>query len=142
MNRKIIRTYSELIQLETFEERFEYLRLDGMVGRDTFGFDRYLNQLFYNSLEWKQIRNFVISRDCGCDLGVIDHTIYGKVLIHHMNPLTKDDIINKTDYLLNPEYLICVSFETHQAIHYGNNNYINDNIPIQRRKNDTCPWRH
>lgn len=142
MNRKIIRTYSELIQLETFEERFEYLRLDGMVGRDTFGFDRYLNQLFYNSLEWKQIRNFVISRDCGCDLGVIDHEIYGKVLIHHMNPLTKDDIINKTDYLLNPEYLICVSFETHQAIHYGNNNYINDNIPIQRRKNDTCPWRH
>lgn len=142
MNRKIIRTYSELIQLETFEERFEYLRLDGMVGRDTFGFDRYLNQLFYNSLEWKQIRNFVISRDCGCDLGVIDHAIYGKVLIHHMNPLTKDDIINKTDYLLNPEYLICVSFETHQAIHYGNNNYINDNIPIQRRKNDTCPWRH
>ena len=142
MNRKIIRTYSELIQLETFEERFEYLRLDGMVGKDTFGFDRYLNQLFYNSLEWKQIRNFVISRDCGCDLGVMDHEIYGKVLIHHMNPLTKDDIINKTDYLLNPEYLICVSFETHQAIHYGNNNYINDNIPIQRRKNDTCPWRH
>jgi hypothetical protein len=142
MNRKIIRTYSELIQLETFEERFEYLRLDGMVGKDTFGFDRYLNQLFYNSLEWKQIRNFVISRDCGCDLGVIDHEIYGKVLIHHMNPLTRDDIINKTDYLLNPEYLICVSFETHQAIHYGNNNYINDNIPIQRRKNDTCPWRH
>ena len=142
MNRKIIRTYSELIQLETFEERFEYLRLDGMVGKDTFGFDRYLNQLFYNSLEWKQIRNFVISRDCGCDLGVIDHEIYGKVLIHHMNPLTKDDIINKTDYLLNPEYLICVSFETHQAIHYGNNNYINDNIPIQRKKNDTCPWRH
>ena len=142
MNRKIIRTYSELIQLETFEERFEYLRLDGMVGKDTFGFDRYLNQLFYNSLEWKQIRNFVISRDCGCDLGVMDHEIYGKVLIHHMNPLTKDDIINKTDYLLNPEYLICVSFETHQAIHYGNNNYINDNIPIQRKKNDTCPWRH
>ena len=142
MNRKIIRTYSELIQLETFEERFEYLRLDGMVGKDTFGFDRYLNQLFYNSIEWKQIRNFVISRDCGCDLGVIDHEIYGKVLIHHMNPLTKDDIINKTDYLLNPEYLICVSFETHQAIHYGNNKYINDNIPIQRRKNDTCPWRH
>ena len=142
MMNKNIKTYSELVKLKTFEERFEYLRLDGKVGEDTFGFDRYLNQLFYNSPEWKQIRNFVIARDLGCDLGINDHEIYDKILIHHMNPLTKEDILNKTEYLLNPEYLICVSFETHQAIHYGDSSYAKTKVIIERRKNDTCPWRH
>ena len=139
---KIIKTYSELISLPTFEERLEYLRLYGQVGEDTFGFDRYLNQLFYSSPEWKKIRQQVIIRDFGCDLGIRDHEISEKIYIHHMNPLTKEDIINKTEFLLNPEYLICVSYNTHQIIHYGNREFIYKQDPIIRSKNDTCPWRH
>lgn len=140
---KTIRTYSELIKLQTFEERFEYLRLDGNVGEDTFGFDRYLNQMFYNSTEWRNLRNFIIARDGGCDLGVSGYGICGKILIHHINPLTKEDILNKTKFLLDPEYLISSSDGTHKAIHYGNSEYLYKfNQPITRTKNDTCPWRH
>ena len=141
MNQKIIRTYSELIRLPTFEERFEYLRLDRLVGKDTFGFDRYLNQLFYESNEWKAIRNYIITRDSGCDLAIPELEILGRIYIHHINPLTKEDILDKTEYLLNPEYLVCTSFDTHQAIHYGNMDRLPKG-PIIRTKNDTCPWRH
>ena len=143
MNQTIIRTYSELITLETFEERFLYLKLDGSIVEDTFGFDRYLNQLFYHSPEWKQVRNFVITRDMGCDLAIPDHEIINQqILIHHMTPLTKEDIINKSDYLLNPEYLICTTKKTHNAIHYGDERILDPIAPIVRTKNDQCPWRH
>lgn len=136
----IIRTYSELIRLPTFEERYQYLRLKGRVGEDTFGFDRYLNQIFYKSDEWLSIRDEVITRDNGCDLGIPGREIRERILIHHMNPITKDDILNRTDFLLNPEYLICTIKNTHDAIHYGNEQTLIKD-PIQRRKNDTCPWR-
>lgn len=137
-----LRTYSELKQLKTFEERYEYLKLDGKVGEETFGFDRYLNQKFYKSKEWRDIRNFVIRRDLGCDLGISDREIVDEeILIHHMNPITKDDIINKTDLLLNPEYLITTIDNTHKAIHYGNEEMLYK-PPVERFKNDTCPWKH
>ena len=135
-----IKTYSELIQIPTFEERFEYLRLNGSVGQETFGFDRYLNQTFYRSNAWKKIRDFVIIRDNGCDLGVDGYEIYDKILIHHMNPITANDIHRATDILLNPEYLICVTHNTHNAIHYGDDNLLPKG-PIIRTPNDTCPWR-
>ena len=135
-----IRTYSELILLPTFEERFEYLRLDGKVGEDTFGFDRYLNQLFYRSQEWRKIRDYIIVRDNACDLGVEGCDIYSKVLIHHMNPITARDIEKRTELLLDPEYLICTTHNTHNAIHYGDENLIIKS-PIVRTKNDTCPWK-
>ena len=135
-----IRCYSELVEIPTFEERFRYLQLNGSVGQDTFGFDRYMNQAFYQSREWKRVRDFVILRDNGCDLGVDGYTIYGKVLIHHMNPITAKDIAAVSDYLMNPEYLICVSHTTHNAIHYGDENLIPKG-PIIRTPNDTCPWR-
>ena len=136
-----IRTYSELITLPTFKERYEYLRLGGRVGEDTFGFDRYLNQAFYKSEEWRSIRNHVITRDNGCDLGMEGHEIFGRILIHHMNPIRKEDIINRSDILLNPEYLICTIKNTHDAIHYGDESLLVI-APVERRKNDTCPWRH
>ena len=140
-----IRTYSELIMLPTFEERYEYLRLDGKVGEETFGFDRYLNQLFYKSDEWLSIRNTVILRDTGCgdycrDLGVEGYDIHGRILVHHMNPLTKEDILNRSEFLLNPDYLICTTDNTHKAIHYGDKNLL-ITAPVERVKNDTCPWR-
>ena len=136
-----IRTYSELITLSTFEERYKYLQLSSSIGEETFGFDRYLNQNFYRSKEWKRIRDFVIIRDNGCDLGVEDRTIYGKIIIHHMNPVRTKDIQDVSDYLLNPEYLICTTHQTHNAIHYGDENLLVSN-PIERTANDTCPWRH
>ena len=136
-----IRTYSELITLSTFEERYKYLQLSSSIGEETFGFDRYLNQNFYRSKEWKRIRDFVIIRDNGCDLGVEDRTIYGKIIIHHMNPIRTKDIQDVSDYLLNPEYLICTTHQTHNAIHYGDENLLVSN-PIERTANDTCPWRH
>lgn len=139
MNTKI-RTYSELITIPTFEERFEYLRLDGRVGEETFGFDRYLNQVFYKSKEWLQIRDYVITRDNGCDLGIEGHEIYGKVLVHHMNPISKEDILRRSDWLLNPEYLISTIKNTHDAIHYGDASLL-ITAPIERKPNDTCPWR-
>ena len=142
MSQKNIRTYSDLIKLPTFEERYEYLKLGGAVGEETFGFDRYLNQIFYNSDEWKSIRSYVITRDTGCDLGVSDREIRGnKILVHHMNPITKEDIINRSDILLNPEYLITTVKNTHDAIHYGDSELLYQG-PIERTKNDTCPWRH
>ena len=138
---KIIRTYSELITLPTFEERYEYLRLDGTVCEETFGFDRYLNQEFYQrSQEWRRIRDYVIIRDQGCDLGIEDREIQGKILVHHMNPITKDDLLKRSKFLLDPEYLICTLKSTHDAIHYGNENLLMKG-PVQRTLYDTCPWR-
>ena len=115
----MLRCYSELLQLPTFKERYEYLRLDGVVGEETFGFDRYLNQIFYNSQEWKDIRRKIIIRDNGCDLGLDGYEIRGKILIHHMNPIRQQDILLRTDLVLNPEYLIATTLSTHNAIHYG-----------------------
>lgn len=135
-----IRTYSELVHLSTFEERYQYLRLSGVVGKDTFGFDRYLNQNFYRSAAWKRVRDQVIIRDNGCDLGMEDRIIQGKILIHHMNPITDKDILDLTDFLLDPEYLICVSHVTHNAIHYGDEDQLLK-MPTARFKNDTCPWK-
>ena len=136
----MIKTYSELLKLPTFMERYEYLKLDGIVGQETFGFDRYLNQSFYKSREWRKIKDEVIVRDNGCDLGVEGFDIYGRIYIHHMNPITVDDIIQQTELLLNPEYLICTSFNTHQAIHYGDETNLTL-LPKERSKNDTCPWK-
>ena len=136
-----IKTYSELILLPTFEERFKYLQLNGRVGDDTFGFDRYINQKFYRSAEWKRIRDLVIMRDNGCDLALEGYEIYGRILIHHMNPITVKDVELSTEYLMNPEYLICVTHNTHNAIHYGDDKLINKG-PVVRTKNDTCPWKH
>ena len=135
-----IKTYSELIRLATFEERYNYLRLNGRIGEDTFGFDRYLNQVFYRSQKWKSVRDFVIIRDNGCDLGINDREIYGKILIHHMNPITIRDIEKESAFLLDPEFLICTSHNTHNAIHYGDEKQL-ILAPIERTKNDTCPWR-
>lgn len=138
---KSIKTYSELITLPTFEERYEYLRLDGTVCEETFGFDRYLNQEFYQrSREWKRIRDFVIIRDQGCDLGIEGREIQGKILVHHMNPITKDDLLKGSKFLLDPEYLICTLKSTHDAIHYGDENLLMKG-PVQRTLYDTCPWR-
>ena len=133
--------YSELKQLNTFEERFEYLKLKGNVGKDTFGFDRYLNQQFYKSKEWKQVRDQVIIRDGGCDLGIPGHDIYGKVYIHHIEPLTPEDIETSSDNMLNPNNLICVSLETHNAIHYGDSSILKKNQIVERKPNDECPWK-
>lgn len=141
MMKKNIRTYSELSKLKTFRERYEYLKLDGTVGEETFGFDRYINQMFYKSEEWKRIRNYVITRDNGCDLGIPDRKIVNSViLVHHMNPITKEDIINKNEILLDPEYLITTIKPTHDAIHYGDESLLAEDLVI-RSKNDTCPWK-
>lgn len=136
----IIRTYSELIRLPTFEERYRYLRLNGSVGKDTFGFDRIFNQIFYRSREWKSVRNEVILRDGACDLGVEGHEIYGRIIIHHMNPISLEDIQENSDFLMNPEYLITTMHLTHNAIHYGDEDLL-PKAPIERRPNDTCPWK-
>lgn len=136
-----MKTYRELIALPTFDERFRYLQLSGSVGKETFGFERYLNQRFYSSAEWKRIRREVILRDNGCDLGIPDRVIYGKVYIHHMNPVSREGILSQSELLLNPEYLICVSHETHNAIHYGDENLL-VTVPPERKPNDTCPWKN
>lgn len=137
----IIRTYKELQRLETFEERFDYLNLNGKVGKDTFGFDRYINQQFYTSGEWRALRDFVIVRDNGCDLGIKGHDITGqKIIIHHMNPISPKDIVDQSDYLMNPDYLITTILNTHNAIHYGDKSLLVI-APIERRANDTCPWK-
>lgn len=139
--KKNIRTYSELSKLKTFRERYEYLKLDGTVGEETFGFDRYINQMFYKSEEWKRIRNYVITRDNGCDLGIQDRKIVDSViLVHHINPITKEDIINKNEILLDPEYLITTIKPTHDAIHYGDESLLAEDLVV-RSKNDTCPWK-
>ena len=136
-----IRTYSELITIPTFEERYKYLKIGGKVGEETFGFERYLNQEFYKSHEWQSIRRQVIVRDLGCDLGIEGREIHGKIIVHHMNPITIDDIIEVSDFLLNPEYLICTLKSTHDAIHYGDESLL-IKAPVERTKNDTCPWKH
>lgn len=135
-----IRTYSELSKLQTFEERYAYLKLSGAVGKDTFGYDRYLNQIFYRSQEWKSIRDKVIIRDEGCDLGVEGYEIHGRIYIHHMNPIMLKDIENRTEFLLDPEYLITTTHSTHNAIHYGDESLL-PLIPKERSANDTCPWK-
>ena len=134
-----IRTYSELRQLETFEERYQYLRLLGVVGNSTFGFDRVLNQRFYHSSEWKKFRSLVISRDNGCDLGVPGYEIYSGLLIHHMNPVSLDDIRHGGEFLLDPEFLITTTLQTHNAIHYGDENLLPKG-PVERKRGDTTLW--
>ena len=139
--RMIIRTYSELIALPTFEERYNYLRLGGRVGEETFGFDRWLNQQFYQKDdEWLALRDYVIIRDNGCDLGMPDREIRTKILVHHMNPITKMDIVNRTKLLLDPESLICTMKSTHYAIHYGDGSKL-VRAPVERSRFDTCPWK-
>lgn len=139
MTTMIIKTYSELKQFDTFKERFEYLKINGSVGIETFGFDRYLNQALYTSKEWKRIRDYVITRDLGCDLGLDEYPIYDKIIIHHMNPITQDDILNRKDDILNPEYLITTSHDTHNAIHYGDYNIIKKEFK-ERTIGDTKLW--
>ena len=136
-----IKRYSELIALPTFEERFRYLKLDGKVGEDTFGFDRYLNQVFYRSQKWKSIRDYVIVRDNGCDLAMEGYEIHGRILIHHMNPISLRDLETESEFLLDPEYLITTVHNTHNAIHYGDENLL-FTVPVERTKNDTCLWKH
>lgn len=138
---RMIRTYTELSKLRTFEERFEYLRLDGEVGRETFGFDRIFNQKFYTSKEWRCLRNKIIVRDNGCDLGAEGHEIHGqRIIIHHLNPISLEDIERRTEILMDPEYLITTIHLTHNAIHYGDEKLLMRE-PIKRIPNDTCPWK-
>lgn len=135
-----MRTYRELSRLKTFDERFEYLKLNGFVGEETFGYDRYLNQLLYKSPEWRSLRRDIIIRDNGCDLGLEGHDIQGMIIVHHMNPISVDDLKDFSNDVINPEYLICVSSLTHKAIHYSNKDLL-PNLPIDRRPGDTCPWK-
>lgn len=137
----MLKTYSELITLPTFEERFEYLKLSGVVGGFTFGGSRYLNQIFYNTSEWKSAKQKVIIRDNGCDLGIEDRIIRGRLYVHHINPITIDDVIQRNPCLFDPENLICVSFNTHQAIHYSDASLLTPSKPVERKPNDQCPWR-
>lgn len=135
------RCYSELQKLKTFNERFDYLKIGASVGQETFGGSRYLNQVFYKSKEWKNARRLVIIRDRGCDLGIDDRIIFGESpIIHHMNPITSSDIVNRNPDIYNPEYLICVSVNTHEAIHFGDKNLLQEEY-VERKPNDTCPWK-
>lgn len=134
------RSYSELSKLRTFEERFDYLALHGMVGDVTFGFDRHLNQDFYRSKEWKSARRAVIIRDNGCDLGIPDREIVYRIYIHHINPITLEDVLKARPILFDPENLICVSHRTHEAIHYGDKSLLLLD-EVTRKPNDTCPWK-
>ena len=135
-----IRRYSELVRFHTFEERFKYLMLKGQVGKETFGFDRYINQRFYHSEEWRQVKNRVIARDLGRDLGIEGYDIYGRIYVHHMNPILVKDIEECSEYLMDPEYLITTTFATHNAIHYGDETFVNLS-PKERSPNDMCPWK-
>lgn len=135
-----IKTYSEVMALPTFLERFEYLKLGGKVGAATFGFDRYLNQTLYRSPEWKRFRRDMIIRDNGRDLACEDYEIHGKILLHHIDPLTIDDVVNRDPKIFDPENVICVSLNTHNAIHYGDKDLLLTDF-ITRTKNDTCPWK-
>ena len=135
------KSYSELITLPTFEERYKYLRLDGIVGEETFGYHRWLNQVFYKTTEWRAFRRDMIVRDLGCDLGIKDRPISGLIIIHHINPISIDDIRNRRiDILMNPENSICTCLNTHNAIHYGDESLL-ITVPRERTRNDTCPWR-
>ena len=141
VNQMSIRTYSELITIPTFIERYRYLKLGGSVGKETFGFDRYLNQTLYRSPEWKRFRRDMILRDNGMDLACDDYEIIGKVLVHHIDPLTIQDVIRRDPKIFDPENVVCVSMNTHNAIHYGDESLLMIE-PVVRTKNDTCPWRH
>lgn len=134
------RSYRELLQFQSFEERFNYLKLIGEVGNPTFGYDRYFNQQFYHSSEWRRARNRIILRDNGCDLGMPDYEIHGRIYIHHINPITKQDVEDFSDNLFDPDNLICVTFDTHNAIHFGDERTL-PKTPIERAPGDTCPWR-
>lgn len=136
----LIRTYSELKSIPTFEERYHYLRLAGIVGEDTFGFDRWIYQRLLHSSQWKRLRNEIIVRDNGCDLGIPEHDIGGSITIHHMNPVRLDAIMEGSSDIWNPEFLICVSDQTHKAIHYGDESLL-PRGPVERRPGDTCPWK-
>lgn len=135
-----LRSYRELSRLKTFEERYEYLKIPGLVGDPTFGYERYMNQMLYTSSKWKKIRNEIIIRDNGCDLGIPDREIQGKIIVHHMNPITVGDLEDFSEEIFNPEYLICVSHLTHNAIHYGDANLL-PALPIERKPGDTCLWK-
>lgn len=135
----MIRRYSELRRLETFEARFRYLRLQGSVGRESFGFDRHVNQAFYRSREWKQIRDHVIARDNGCDLGVPGYEIHTDLLVHHMNPMQVEDIVHGHPSILDPQFLITTTHQTHNAIHYGDENHIPRQL-VERQAGDTQLW--
>lgn len=135
------KSYSEMQTLSTFEERFSYVKLHGDVGEDTFGYDRFLNQDFYKSREWKQARAYVIARDNGCDLGIKDRPISGHIYVHHINPLTKEDIINCSAKMFDPDNLVCVSQETHNAIHYGDESIVHKYDYVERSPDDQCPWK-
>lgn len=134
------KSYSELMQLKTYEERFEYLKINGRVGEDTFGYDRYLNQVLYTSGEWRRFRRKIIVRDNGCDLGISDREIHGPITIHHINPITKEDVLNRSSKIFDLENVISTSDLTHKAIHYSNENILIKN-PVERTINDTCPWK-
>lgn len=135
-----MRCYKDIQKLKTFRDRFEYLKLSGKVGESTFGWDRYLNQEFYALSKWRNARDDVIIRDNGCDLGIDGYLIPKGLIVHHMNPITKEDILERKDWIFDPEYLICVSYRTHQAIHYGDESLL-PREPVERRPNDMCPWR-
>lgn len=135
-----MRTYSELIRIPTFEERFNYLKLDGKIAEETFGFDRWMNQRFYHSSEWKRVRDQVIIRDLGCDLASEGYEIGGMIIIHHMNPVVLKDLLELVPEIYNPDYLVCTSHRTHNAIHYGDKRLLPPTV-IQRSRNDTCPWK-
>lgn len=141
MMKNYIRTYTELSNIKNFDDRFRYLKLNGNVCEETFGADRYLNQILYNSSEWRQFRNRIIVRDNGCDLGCDGYDIYGKILIHHINPIRKSDILNRDPMIFDPENVVCVSFDTHNAIHYGDESVLDIMQVVERTKNDTCPWK-
>lgn len=134
------RSYTELKQYDSFLDRYKYLKLVGQVGVDTFGLDRYINQMLYRSSKWQKARRGVIIRDEGCDLGVKGYDVNDKIIVHHMNPLTLEDIEEDRDWIYDPEYLICTSFRTHNAIHYGDEQLL-PKLPIERSRNDTCPWK-
>lgn len=135
-----IKTYSELIILPTFIERFNYLKIGGQVGEQTFGYDRYLNQILYRTTEWKRFRRDIVVRDMGCDLACDDREIVGKVIVHHLNPLLIDDVVNLSPKIFDPENVVCCSLDTHNAIHYGDTSLLMKE-PVMRTKNDTCPWK-
>lgn len=135
-----IKTYSELITLPTFIERYNYLRIGGRVGEETFGFDRYLNQTLYRSIEWKRFRRDMIIRDCGLDMACEGYDIGGVIILHHINPITEKDIIRRDPKIFDPENVVCVSLNTHNAIHYGDEDLLLVG-PVIRTKNDTCPWK-
>ena len=134
-----IKTYHELIQLPNFEERLDYLKLDGFVGETTFGFNRYLNQRFYHSTEWRAVCREIILRDNGCDLAIDARPIFDRIYVHHINPLSEEDLVKRTSFLLDPNFLICTSFQTHNLIHFGLNRP--SSLPIERTPYDTCPWK-